>query len=101
MEVLIKEYESITTLEQDLEFLNDKEMPLSENQRYFVVLRSEKKKILHSQLYLAQYLLKLVKKCTKLRDLALADKKAAAEQFKEAYLVLMDDETENRDEVAE
>ena len=76
-------------------------MPLGENQRYLVVLRSEKKKILYSQLFLAQYLLKLVKKCIQLRDLALADKEAAVEQFKEAYLELMDDESENRDEAAE
>lgn len=56
-------HERLSTLETDLSMLDEKtevDLQLTDNQRFAVVYRSEKKKIIRSQIEIATYLLQVI-----------------------------------------
>lgn len=60
IEILKEQLESKTSLEDDLRLLEEKTIKLSVKQKFGVIYRSERKKIIRSQLDIVKYLRKVL-----------------------------------------
>jgi hypothetical protein len=100
VQALIADLESKTTLESDLALLSGKVTTLTGNQYMAVVYRSERKKIMHSQRHVIEYLLKVVENSAdlELQKLQIQDPKALGDAFKTIYMAPMAFEKEQMNE---